>query len=70
MKPLIFWCRWHEAKLRLRGRSDTHVWGELAFATEAKPFRYHLKTRHLTVAEDAPILLDEMGVVIKEAGVD
>lgn len=66
MKPLVFWCRWNEARLRLAGRDETSIWGELAFATENKPFRFNLKTHQLTIADDAPLQLDEMGVVIKE----
>lgn len=65
MKPLVLWCRWHEAKLRLRGRNDAAVWGELVFAAETQPFLYDLHSRQLTVGEgkeSRQYQLDEMGV--------
>jgi hypothetical protein len=67
VKPLVYWCRWHQAKLRLHGRDETAVWGELVFASESKPFHFNLRSRELTVgAGDAArrIQLDEMGVEV------
>ena len=65
MKPLVYWCRWHEATLRLHGRSATAVWGELAFVDHSKSFHFHLQERLLTI-QDGPhqqtLKLDEMGV--------
>ncbi len=73
MKPLVNYCRWQRAKLRLRGRDDEVVWGELVFRAstpeeEVTRFSYELATRRLTLEEaDGPRteLLDDMGVVIK-----
>lgn len=65
MKPLVLWCRWHEARLRLHGRSDTEVWGELVFAQKTEPFRFDLEAWVLTVGEGEAqerLQLDEMGV--------
>jgi hypothetical protein len=77
MKPLVFFCRWHDASLRLRGRDETAVWGHLVFSDEAgeessQPFRFNLKTRQLTLEEDGEagpagtIQLDEMGTEVEE----
>jgi hypothetical protein len=65
MKPLVLWCRWHEAVLRLHGRDTTAVWGELAFADHDQPFHYHLPTRQLTLGtppQQEIRFLDEVGV--------
>ncbi len=65
MKPLVLWCRWHDARLRLHGRDEQAVWGELSFADRDVPFRYELQTRRLTTGRDEEatiVLLDEMGV--------
>lgn len=71
MKPLVYYCRWHGATLRLQGRDETAVWGELVFAQEeekpAQKFRFELKTWQLTLEEQSEtkqIQLDEMGVVV------
>lgn len=72
MKPLVLYCRWHDASLRLRGREETAVWGHLVFIDENKGerlqlFRYNLNTRQLTLkmenGEEQIVQLDEMGVV-------
>ncbi|HID54235.1 MAG TPA: hypothetical protein EYP41_19625 [Anaerolineae bacterium] len=73
MKPLVNYCRWHDASLRLRGRDDTAVWGQLVYRDKdgsetTQNFRYRLKTRQLTLEEvdgEKVILLDEIGVVIQ-----
>lgn len=65
MKPLILWCRWHNARLRLRGRDKDAVWGELAFTDRTERFRYELRPQQLTLGEDEgkrELQLDEMGV--------
>lgn len=65
MKPLVYWCRWHEARLRLRGRDADSVWGELAFPDETARFRYDLGRSLLTIetgAHSGMRRLDEMGV--------
>lgn len=67
MKPLVLYCRWQGAKLRLMGRSETAVWGELAYKDYSEPFRFHLQDWLLTIGEGEEartIRLDEMGVVI------
>jgi hypothetical protein len=67
MKPLVLWCRWHDATLRLQGRSRQEVWGELAYETSAETFRYDLVSRELTrgMGERAvTVKLDDMGVEV------
>jgi hypothetical protein len=71
MKPLVYYCRWQGATLRLQGRGETAVWGQLVFITDGQEssqnFRFDLKTWQLTLAEgDATkqIQLDEMGTVV------
>jgi hypothetical protein len=71
MKPLVYYCRWHDAALRLRGRGETAVWGHLVFTTNGEEstqaFHFDLQTRQLTLGEGAEtkqIQLDEMGVVV------
>jgi hypothetical protein len=70
MKPLVYYCRWQGAALRLRGRDAAAVWGELVF-TEAdgrerpQPFRYDLRAAAITLeTADGPqtLRLDEMGI--------
>ena len=72
MKPLVYYCRWHDAALRLRGRDETAVWGQLVFTTEegetTQNFRYELAARQLTLEEGETtkqIQLDEMGVIVE-----
>jgi hypothetical protein len=69
MKPLVYWCRWHQAKLRLRGRDETAVWGELVFASESKPFHFNLQSWRLTIGTGATtrhLHLDELGVEVPD----
>ena len=73
MKPLVYYCRWQGASLKLRGRDETAVFGQLAFTEEdgsdrLQTFHYNLKTRQLTLKHETDeeiIQLDEMGVVEK-----
>jgi hypothetical protein len=73
VKPLVYYARWQGAKLRLRGRNETAVWGHLVFTSEdgteqEKEFRYSLATQAITLYENADeqvLELDEMGVVQK-----
>lgn len=69
MKPLVYYCRWHDATLRLRGRDETAVWGHLIYTVNegetAQAFHFDLKTWQLKLEEAAGtkvIQLDEMGV--------
>lgn len=71
MGPLVYYCRWRGAKLRLLGREGSQVWGLLVKPDEAgditEPFRFDSEKRVLWLgADDDPqrYLLDEMGVVI------
>lgn len=72
MKPLVYYCRWQGALLRLQGRDDTAVWGALVFKPEdsdevLQPFHFNLLTRTLTLTQPdgkSTFQLDEMGVVI------
>ncbi|MGW8318663.1 MAG: hypothetical protein ACWGPS_05400 [Candidatus Promineifilaceae bacterium] len=68
MKALVYWCRWHEAKLRLHGRDESAVWGELAFVEASQPFRFDLLANELTIGEGDELRvlrLDEMGVELE-----
>ncbi|MCB8920629.1 MAG: hypothetical protein H6662_03510 [Ardenticatenaceae bacterium] len=69
MKPLVYYCRWQGAALRLRGRGETAVWGQLVYnpgeAETAQTFRFNLQTWELTLEDETgerTIQLDEMGV--------
>ncbi|MCB8983897.1 MAG: hypothetical protein H6659_08740 [Ardenticatenaceae bacterium] len=71
MKPLVYYCRWQGAVLRLRGRDETAVWGHLVFAAgefeETQEFRFNLQTRQLTLQKETGeehLQLDEMGIVV------
>ncbi len=72
MKPLVYYCRWQGAVLRLRGRDETAVWGHLVFpqpdgSEQQKPFHYQLTEQIISFPEDGQeFQLDEMGVVVKE----
>jgi hypothetical protein len=70
MKPLVYYCRWHDAKLRLRGRNETTVWGQLVFmeseSERTQNFNFDLNTWQLTLEngeKPSTIQLDEMGVI-------
>ncbi|WP_420644740.1 hypothetical protein [Candidatus Leptofilum sp.] len=71
MKPLVYYCRWHDASLRLRGRDETAVWGHLVYKANTdeawmQEFRYVLKTRQIilkTEEGEETFQLDEMGTV-------
>lgn len=73
MKPLVYYCRWQMAKLRLRGRDDKAVWGQLVFADEegeetTQDFHFNLQTWQLTVEsldDTITLQLDEMGVEVE-----
>lgn len=69
MGPLVYYCRWQSAKLRLRGRDERFVWGQLVFTNgeneRAEPFRFDTYTSELTLGEEPDqrrFQLDEMGV--------
>ena len=72
MKPLVYYCRWQGASLKLRGRDETAVFGQFAFTEEdgsqrLQTFHFNLKTLQLTLknaAGDEIVQLDEMGIVI------
>jgi hypothetical protein len=67
MKPLVLWCRWHQARLRLHGRDEEAVWGELAYNDRTERFRYELEAQRLTIGEGKSarhVGLDEMGVEV------
>ena len=71
MKPLVYYCRWQEASLRLRGRDETAVWGHLVYKAGTpqeweQAFRFELKTWRLTLQTPdgkEAVQLDEMGTV-------
>lgn len=72
MGPLVYYCRWRNAKLRLRGRDEQSVWGHLVTTDQAgreavQEFHYILQTRELILVVSKArqrLQLDEMGVVI------
>ncbi|HSH03118.1 MAG TPA: hypothetical protein VLL52_11415 [Anaerolineae bacterium] len=71
MKPLVFWCRWQEAKLQIAGRDKENgekvVWGNLAFAERDVAFKYWYGQQKLRLEEAAGervVILDEMGVEV------
>ncbi len=70
MKPLVYYCRWQGLTLRLRGRDETAVWGELVAkdGTEStQEFLFDLNEWKLTLKEnnrEQVLQLDEMGTVI------
>lgn len=75
MGPLVYYCRWRGAKLRLHGRDGHSVWGELVIAGDndarSESFRFDLQTWKLTLSdgEDQQRLqLDELGVVVPPGG--
>lgn len=72
MKPLVYYCRWQGASLRLRGRDDTAVWGQLVFTQadgveSTQAFRFYLATNQLVLADaggERLLQLDVMGTVL------
>ncbi|MCP4360604.1 MAG: hypothetical protein GY796_21560 [Chloroflexi bacterium] len=72
MKPLVYYCRWQGASLRLRGRDDTAVWGQLIFtdrnnAETSQTFHFNLANQKLTLTEpdgERLIQLDKMGTIV------
>jgi hypothetical protein len=69
MKPLVYYCRWQQARLRLRGRDETAVWGQLVLRAKEgeklQNFYFNLETWQLTLDGNEGkkvIQLDEMGV--------
>ena len=75
MKPLVYYCRWQGARLRLRGRDESAVWGELVFTAEngeeeSQEFHFNLRTSELTLHQsegERSIVLDEMGVPLERS---
>jgi hypothetical protein len=75
MKPLVYFCRWQGARLRLRGRDESAVWGELVYTgkggeEESQPFRFDLQTSELVLQQiegQQSIVLDEMGVPVESS---
>ena len=72
MGPLVYYCRWQGAKLRLRGRDESAVWGLLITrqgdAEVTEPFRFDLLSWELWLGGDEGrrVRLDELGVVVDE----
>jgi hypothetical protein len=63
------YCRWQSATLRLFGRDETAVWGELAYQDHSERFRFQLKESVLHLGEgneSKTLKLDEMGVILKD----
>jgi hypothetical protein len=78
MQPLVYYCRWQGAKLRLRGRDATAVWGELVYSAgqpdeRTQRFHFDLESRLITLDTadgQTRAVLDEMGVVVSQTGDD
>lgn len=76
MKPLVYYCRWQGASLRLYGRDKTAVWGEFvstdaAGTEQTQPFRFLLESAALLLPKDEGeqvLFLDEMGVARTDLG--
>jgi hypothetical protein len=72
MGPLVYYCRWQGARLRLQGRDENAVWGHLVTRTggveQAEVFRFDLLSWELWLGEGETrrLRLDEMGVVVDE----
>lgn len=73
MKALVYYARWQGASLRLRGRDETAVWGQLVFTENGEErlqtFRFNLKTWQITLTEadgEKTMQLDEMGTIVKK----
>jgi hypothetical protein len=72
MGPLVYYCRWQGAKLRLRGRDESAVWGLLITrqgdAEVTEPFRFDLLSWELWLGADGGrrLRLDELGVAVDE----
>ncbi|WP_374686905.1 hypothetical protein [Promineifilum sp.] len=71
MGPLVYYCRWRGAKVRLHGRDDAAVWGELVTQEEGRErvetFHFDLRTWELRLqaeGEATVLQLDELGVVV------
>lgn len=72
MKPLVYYCRWQSAALRLRGRDETAVWGQFVYTDDnqnetTKTFKFYLKSRELILKdgeEETKLQLDDMGVAV------
>jgi hypothetical protein len=67
MKPLVLWCRWNNARLRLHGRNETEVWGEIVLPDSLEQFRYNIAAAELRLGKENPwryIKLDDMGIDI------
>ncbi len=71
MGPLVYYCRWRGARLRLQGRDDAAVWGQLILHEDGvervESFRFDLRTWALwlqTEEGENRLQLDELGVVV------
>jgi len=52
MKPLTHWAIHYQQKMRLRGRNDADLWGELIGPDgNIRPFRYKRQARRLIIDE-------------------
>lgn len=75
MGPLVYYCRWRGAKLRLLGRDERAVWGQLVIGDDEgehqERFRFDLMTWELELGEAGNrerFQLDELGVVVGPTG--
>ena len=65
MKPLTHWAIHQQQKLRLAGRSDAEIWGQLVAPDgTTRPFRYHRLSRlvYIGIGTNQQVLaLDDYG---------
>jgi len=70
VKPLVYYCRWNGATLRLRGRDDRFIRGQLVFTSAdggevTQEFSFETATAELTIFLDTgtqKMILDDMGI--------
>ena len=65
MKPFAHWAIHKQQKIRIAGRSDTEVWGNLVGPDgQSSSFRYAPDSRRLTIGEGPSqrvLVLDDYG---------
>jgi hypothetical protein len=75
MRALVNYARWQGARLRLLGRDESAVWGQLVFPAgegqdQLQSFRFDLNSWLLELIDEEQsqqvLQLDEVGVVVKQ----
>lgn len=76
MRPLVYYCRWQKASLRLQGRDENAVWGFLVYTADngtedARQFHYRIDKAELTIqigGKETRLLLDDKGIPLPQQG--